>query len=86
MADSLQQVGVREFRDRATQYLAGADPVAITRHGRVIGFYVPVPVDRDETERALQRLADTVERISQRTGMSEDQLADLFDLSQQPPE
>jgi antitoxin (DNA-binding transcriptional repressor) of toxin-antitoxin stability system len=86
MAESLQHVGVREFRDRATQYLAGADPVAITRHGRLIGFYVPVPVDRDETERALQRLADTVERISQRTGMSEDQLADLFDLSQQPPE
>lgn len=86
MAEPVRQIGVREFRDRATQYLAGTDPVAITRHGRVIGFYVPVPVDRGETDRALQRLADTVERIRQRTGMSEDELAGLFDLTQQPPE
>jgi antitoxin (DNA-binding transcriptional repressor) of toxin-antitoxin stability system len=82
----VRQIGIRDFRNRATQYLAGADPIAITRHGKVIGFYVPVPVDRDETDRALQRLAETVERIRQRTGMGEDELADAFNLSKQLPE
>ena len=42
MAEPVQHIGIRKFRDRETQYLAGADPVAITRHGRVIGFY-PTP-------------------------------------------
>jgi antitoxin (DNA-binding transcriptional repressor) of toxin-antitoxin stability system len=86
MAEPLRQIGIREFRDRATQYLAGAEPIAISRHGRVIGFYVPVPLDREETDRALQRLAETVERIRQRTGMSEDELANLFDLRKPLPE
>jgi hypothetical protein len=41
MAEPVQQIGIREFRDRATQCLAGADPIAVTRHGRVIGFLFP---------------------------------------------
>jgi len=86
VAEPVQQVGIREFRDRAKEYLAGADPIAITRHGRVIGFYVPVPPDLDETDRALQRLAETVEQIRQWTGMGEDELAHLFDLRKPPPE
>lgn len=80
MPQPVNQVGIREFRDRATQYLAGAEPVAITRHGRVIGFYIPVPVDRGETDRALRCLADTVERLQRHSGLSEDELADLFDV------
>jgi antitoxin (DNA-binding transcriptional repressor) of toxin-antitoxin stability system len=86
MAEPVQQIGIREFRDRATQYLAGAQPIAITRHGRVIGFYIPVPPDREETDRALQRLAETVERVRRETGMSEDELANLFDLRKPLPE
>jgi crotonobetainyl-CoA:carnitine CoA-transferase CaiB-like acyl-CoA transferase len=79
---SLKNVGVREFRDHATAYLSGSDPVAVSKHGRVIGFYIPLQVDRDEDEirRVVAKLGQSVQRILHETGMSEDELAELFDL------
>lgn len=35
-------VGVKEFRDRATMFLRGKEPVLITRHGRPVGIYAPL--------------------------------------------
>ena len=32
---------VRDFRDRATQMLKQHEPVMITRHGKVVGFFMP---------------------------------------------
>ena len=32
---------VRDFRDRATQMLKQREPVMITRHGKVVGFFMP---------------------------------------------
>ena len=85
-AGALRTVGVRDFRDHATDYLGSARPLAITRHGRVIGFYVPVPSSlAEETRVALRRLADTVARIQAQTGISEDELGDLLDLRNEPP-
>lgn len=34
----LKNVGVREFRDHATAYLSGSDPVAESEHGQVVGI------------------------------------------------
>jgi hypothetical protein len=48
----MKNVGVREFRDHATKYLAGPETVAVNRHGRVIGFYIPLKRDEDEVRRA----------------------------------
>jgi hypothetical protein len=74
--------GIRDFRDRATRYLAGNDVIAIERHGKTVGFYIPVP-NRDEEKgrRALAELQQAVRQAMADTGLSEDQLADLFDLS-----
>lgn len=70
----LEDVGVREFRDHATRYLAGSKPLAIRRHGRVIGFYIPVERDEDEVKRAVAKMGDVVSRVLAETGMSEDEL------------
>ena len=56
----VKTVGVREFRDHATTYLSGAEPVAVSKHGQAIGFYLPVERDQDQVQRALDRLAATV--------------------------
>jgi hypothetical protein len=76
----MKSVGVREFRDHAAAYLSGADPIAVRKHGRIIGFYLPLTRDDDEVSDALAKLGSTVERVLAASGMSEDQLADLFDL------
>jgi hypothetical protein len=77
---SLKNVGVREFRDHATAYLSGSDPVAVSKHGRVIGFYIPLDRDEDEVRRVVAKLGQSVQRILHETGMTEDELAELFDL------
>lgn len=76
----LKSVGVREFRDHATTYLSGSEPIAVRKHGRVIGFYIPVERDDADVARALAHLADTVDRVVAQTGLSEDDLAELLDL------
>jgi len=32
---------VREFRDRATSLVKQEEPVIVTRHGKIVGFYLP---------------------------------------------
>jgi antitoxin (DNA-binding transcriptional repressor) of toxin-antitoxin stability system len=76
----LKTVGVREFRDHATTYLSGSDPVAVSKHGRVVGFYIPLQRDEDEVRRALAQLGETVGQVLEETGLSEEELAQMFDM------
>lgn len=39
-------VGIREFRTRLADYLDAIEPVALTRHGVTVGWFIPTPVDR----------------------------------------
>ena len=76
----MKQVGVREFRDHATRYLSGSDPIAVSKHDRIIGIYVPLKRDEEKVRRAWERFGQTIDRILQETGMSEGELADIFDV------
>jgi antitoxin (DNA-binding transcriptional repressor) of toxin-antitoxin stability system len=76
---SMKNIGVREFRDHATKYLAGPEPVAVNRHGKVIGFYIPLRRDEDEVRQAVAQLGKAVEQVIDETGIGEDELASIFD-------
>lgn len=76
----VKSVGVREFRDHATTYLSGSEPIAINKHGRVIGFYIPLERDDTEVARAVAHLGSVVEDIVAGTGLSEDDLATMLNL------
>ena len=74
------KVGMREFRDKLATYLLASDvPVAITRHGDTVGYYLPARRKRSETERAaLQEAAARWQEILTAEGISEDEaLADF---------
>ena len=72
---AMRHVGVREFKDKATSLLSAGEPLVIERHGKPIGFYLPVQArDRAIGQAALDRLGRTVEEILARTGLSEDEL------------
>ncbi|MGK7916010.1 MAG: hypothetical protein AB4038_10765, partial [Prochloraceae cyanobacterium] len=56
--------------------------VAVKRHGKLVGFYIPVEQSEEiEIEQALQRLNQTVERAIAESGMDEATLASALDLS-----
>jgi hypothetical protein len=83
----MKSVGVREFRDHATQYLAGDEPLAIERHGQTIGYYIPVgPTRKERFATALVRLEQLTQQIMDETGLTEEELSHLFDLSQPLPD
>jgi hypothetical protein len=76
----LKQVGVREFRDHATAYLSGSDPVAVTKHDRIIGVYVPLERDEEEVRHAIERFGESINKLLKDTGMTEDELIELLGL------
>ena len=62
------RVGIRELRARLASHLESATPIEVTRHGRTIGLYVPLPQDSDLSEReklleAGRRMQLELERI-----------------------
>ncbi len=80
----MKSVGIREFRDKASQYLSSREVVAVKRHGKLVGFYIPVTQSEEiEIEQALQRLNQTVEKARAESGMDEAALARALDLSQE---
>ena len=71
----MRSVGVREFRDRATQMMAEGETLVIERRGEPIGFYVPIVArDRRAGGEALGRLGELVDDVLARTGLSEEEL------------
>jgi hypothetical protein len=37
----MRTASVREFRDGATRLLRGAEPILVTRRGKIVGFFLP---------------------------------------------
>ena len=71
----MRSVGVREFRDRATQMMADGETLVIERRGEPIGFYVPIVAsDRRAGSEALEQLGELVDDVLARTGLSEEEL------------
>jgi hypothetical protein len=35
------KAGIREFRAGMAQYIASSTPVAVTRHGHTVGYFIP---------------------------------------------
>ncbi|MGE0731791.1 MAG: type II toxin-antitoxin system Phd/YefM family antitoxin [Acidimicrobiia bacterium] len=72
----MRSVGVREFRDQATQLMNAGETLVIERHGVPIGFFVPIAaIDRRAGRDALGRLGHAVDELLAATGL----------LNRQPP-
>ncbi len=54
------KVGMREFRDKLATYLLDADtPVAITRHGDTVGYFIPARRKRSDADKAALKEASS---------------------------
>jgi prevent-host-death family protein len=72
-------VGIREFRARLAEYLLKGDkPVAVTRHGETIGYFIPARAARTELDRAaLKKAASKMEELLEREGLTEAELDEV---------
>ncbi|MDX2347001.1 MAG: type II toxin-antitoxin system Phd/YefM family antitoxin [Legionella sp.] len=79
MSSSVLKVGVREFRSHLPQYLLTAVPVAITRHGETVGYYIPTRQHVKQSKLdALKEAALKLEKLLVSEGISEDELLVTF--------
>ena len=74
------KVGIREFRERLATYLLEGDaPVAITRHGDTVGYFIPARRKRSVTERAaLKQAAAQLDALLAAKDITEDELVAEF--------
>ena len=74
------RVGIREFREKPASYLLESDkPLAITRHGDTVGYYLPARRKRSEAERsALRQAAARLQEMLAAEGLTEDEMIAAF--------
>ena len=74
------KVGIREFRENLASYLLESEtPVAITRHGDTVGYYIPARRKRSEAERtALKEAAARLQEMLVAGGISEEEILKGF--------
>jgi antitoxin (DNA-binding transcriptional repressor) of toxin-antitoxin stability system len=73
----MTHVGIREFKDKATTLLASGETLIVERHGKTVGFYIPIEAkDRKAGQAALEHIENIINGILERTGMTEEDLLD----------
>jgi antitoxin (DNA-binding transcriptional repressor) of toxin-antitoxin stability system len=55
------KVGIREFRSGLAEFIAAATPVAITRHGHTVAYFIPTSAESEPDLATLKRVSVALE-------------------------
>ena len=70
-----EKIGMREFRENLAGYLEAGRPLAITRHGETLGFFIPAQKKSRKAEvEAMRAAARELDTMIAAWGASEDEL------------
>jgi antitoxin (DNA-binding transcriptional repressor) of toxin-antitoxin stability system len=73
------KIGMREFRENLAGYLESGTPLAITRHGETLGYYVPAQKrDRKAELEAMRAAAKDLDAMIASWGASEGELIEEY--------
>jgi antitoxin (DNA-binding transcriptional repressor) of toxin-antitoxin stability system len=73
------KIGIREFRENLADYLESNQPLAITRHGETLGFYIPAQKrSRKAQLEAMHAAAKELDEMITSWGATEDELMDEY--------
>ena len=72
-------VGIREFRARIADFLLkGERPIAVTRHGATVGYFIPVRAGHPDLDRAaLKEAAARMDKILEQAHISEKEMEEI---------
>lgn len=73
------KVGIREFRAGLADFVDAESPVAVTRHGRTVGYFIPVKQDRAADAAALRVAGEKVHALPQLTEADVDVMVEEFE-------
>jgi antitoxin (DNA-binding transcriptional repressor) of toxin-antitoxin stability system len=75
----IEKIGIREFRGNLAGYLEAGKPLAITRHGETLGFYIPARKRSRKAEvEAMRAAAKELDSMIAAWSLSEDELVEEF--------
>ena len=77
MGSEIIKVSMRAFRAHLPQYLLAATPVAITRHGKTTGLYIPAQTHyetHEQDQNALKIAADRLDQLLKEQALTEEAL------------
>ncbi len=57
------KVGIREFRAGMAEFIASSTPVAVTRHGQTIGYFIPTHGQAEADIASLKKASKTLDRL-----------------------
>ena len=57
------KVGIREFRADLAEYIAASTPVAVTRHGQTVGFFIPTHGQIEGDIVALKKAGKALDKL-----------------------
>jgi antitoxin (DNA-binding transcriptional repressor) of toxin-antitoxin stability system len=76
----MNKVGIREFRENLAAIMDQDAPVAVTRHGETVGFYIPAKRKPKEADwAAIRQLGAKVDAMLEAAGVTEDELVEEFE-------
>jgi antitoxin (DNA-binding transcriptional repressor) of toxin-antitoxin stability system len=74
----IAKVGIREFRSDLAEYIASSTPVAVTRHGQTVGYFIPTHGQVEADIAALKKASKTLDQLLEAQGVNvESALADF---------
>lgn len=66
------KVGIREFRAGMAEFIASSTPVAITRHGQTVGYFIPTQGQAEADIAALKKASKTLDQLLATQGVDVD--------------
>ena len=77
------KVGIREFRAGMAEIIASSTPVAVTRHGQTIGYFIPTHGQADADVASLKKASKTLDRLLALKGVDVDAVVADFNVARQ---
>ena len=63
------KVGVREFRSDLAEYIASSTPVAVTRHGQTVGYFIPTQGQIEADIASLKKASKALDKLLEAQGV-----------------
>ncbi len=77
------KVGIRQFRAGMAYFLASSTPVAVTRHGQTVGYFIPTQGQADADIAALKQASQVLDQLLARQGVDLDEVVAEFKAARQ---
>lgn len=73
------KIGAREFRMQLATYIESQKPLAITRHGETIGYYIPTrPKPKQSDIQALRKAGTKLDKLIAASGAKQEEMVQEF--------